>query len=63
MKQENKEDRNSFDVYAEKVEHDMKIKVQENKNLKEKLDIAKNEIIELQEKIEEKDTYVSVIDH
>ena len=35
----------------------MKIKIQENKILKEKLDIAKNEIIELQEKIEEKDQY------
>ena len=63
MKQENKEDRNSFDVYAEKVEHDMKIKIQENKNLKEKLDIARNEIIELQEILEEKDMYITVLEH
>ena len=52
VKEDSYEDRKGFDVYAEKVESDMKEKLKENKILKGNLDIAKIEIKELKEEIE-----------
>ena len=49
LKEDSNEDRKGFDMYAEKVENDMKEKMEENKDLKEKLNNAKINIKELNE--------------
>ena len=54
LKEDSNEDRKGFDMYAEKVENDMKEKMEENKDLKEKLNNAKINIKELNENMEEK---------
>ena len=63
LKIDSKEDRKGFDLYAEKVESDMKEKLKENKILKENLDNAKIEIKELKEEIEDKNIEISNMQH
>ena len=63
LKEESNEDRKGFDKYAEKVEKDIKEKMEENKILKEKLNNATNNIIELKENIAEKDLHISAIEN
>ena len=63
LKIDSKEDRKGFDVYAEKVESDMKEKLKENKILKENIDNAKIEIKELKEEIEDKNIDISNMQH
>ena len=61
LKEDSNEDRKGFDMYAEKVENDMKEKMEENKDLKEKLNNAKINIKELNENMEEKDLQISAL--
>ena len=63
LKEDSNEDRKGFDKYAEKVEKDIKEKMEENKILKEKLNNATNNIIELKENIAEKDLHISAIEN
>ena len=63
LKEDSYEDRKGFDVYAEKVESDMKEKLKENKTLREYLDNAKLEIKELKEELEDKNIEISTMQH